>query len=138
MLRYVLPVLVLATSSPSFAAASVSGRWFTDGKDSIIEIGPCGGTVCGKVLKILKPGPGGNMSPVDSNNPVPNLRNRPIQGLTLLSGFKDAGKEWVGNIYDPRAGKTYKSTMVRLVNGNLKVKGCWGPFCKAVLFTPVK
>lgn len=138
MLRYVIPVVLMSLAVPAQAAVSVSGRWYTDGQDSIVEIGQCGGAVCGKVAKILKPQPGGPPVPVDSNNPDPKLRTRPILGLTILSGFKDAGKEWAGSIYDPRAGKTYKSTMLKLANGNLRVKGCWGPFCRSVYFTPVK
>jgi uncharacterized protein (DUF2147 family) len=138
MLRHFVMLLAFGVSTPGFAAASVNGRWYTDGQDSIVDVGQCGASVCGKVARILKPQPGGPAVPVDSNNPDPKLRNRPIQGLTILSGFRDVGSEWAGSIYDPRAGKTYKSTMVRLVNGNLKVKGCWGPFCKSVYFTPVK
>jgi uncharacterized protein (DUF2147 family) len=138
MLRFFVLFVALLPAKPAVAAASVNGKWYTDGQDSIVEVGPCGASVCGRVAKILKPQPGGPAVPVDSNNPDPKLRTRPIQGMTILSGFKDTGKEWVGSIYDPRAGKTYKSTMVRLANGNLKVKGCWGPFCRSVYFTPVK
>ncbi len=138
MLRYLVSAAVLVFTVPAIAAVPVNGHWLTDGQDSIVEIGQCGATVCGRVAKILKPRPGGPAVPVDSNNPDPAMRSRPIQGLVILSGFKDAGREWVGNIYDPRAGKTYKSTMVKLVNGNLKVKGCWGPFCRSVQFTPAK
>jgi uncharacterized protein (DUF2147 family) len=119
------------------AAVPVSGRWYTDNKDSIIEIGQCGPVICGKVAKIIAPTPDGKPA-IDSNNPDPALRKRPILGMTLLSNFKDNGADWAGQIYDPRAGRTYKSTMTKLANGNLRVKGCWGPFCRSVYFTPVK
>ena len=129
--------LSLILPAPAFAAVSVNGNWYTDKKDSIVTIGQCGAAICGKISKILAPTPGGGPA-VDSNNPDPALRKRPILGLTLLSGFKDNGSEWAGTIYDPRAGKSYKSTMVKLANGNLKVKGCVGPFCRSVTFTPVR
>jgi uncharacterized protein (DUF2147 family) len=138
MLRYAVSAALLITATPAHAAAPVSGRWYTGGQESIVEIGQCGATICGKVAKILKPDPKGPPVPIDSNNPDPALRKRPIQGLTILSGFKDAGKEWAGSIYDPRRGMTFKSTMVRLANGNLKVKGCWGFICRSEYFTPVK
>jgi uncharacterized protein (DUF2147 family) len=125
----------IALSSPAFSAASVNGRWYTDGKDSIVEIGNCGAFVCGKVAKVLKNMPNGQ-PPIDANNPNPALRKRPVQGIIILSGFKDAGKHWAGSIYDPRAGKTYRSTLTRLTNGTLKVQGCWGVFCRSVYFTP--
>lgn len=128
-------VAMAALAAPAFSAVPVTGRWYTDGKDSIVHIGECGPVICGKVAKVLKAPPGGGPA-VDSNNPDPALRTRPIQGITILSGFKDAGGEWEGKIYDPRAGKTYRSTMVKQSDGSLKVKGCVGPFCKAVTFTP--
>jgi uncharacterized protein (DUF2147 family) len=136
MRRIAFATLCLTFAAPAIAAAPVTGRWYTDGKDSIVEVGPCGGHICGRVAEILKPRPGGPA--VDSNNPDPKLRSRPILGMIILSGFKDGGKEWLGSIYDPRAGKTYKSTLARLTNGTLRVKGCWGPFCRSVYFTPVK
>jgi uncharacterized protein (DUF2147 family) len=138
MLRYAVSAALLITAIPAHAASPVSGRWYTDGQESIVEIGQCGATICGKVAKILKPDPKGPPVAVDSNNPDPALRKRPIQGLTILSGFKDTGKEWTGSIYDPRRGMTFKSTMVRLANGNLKVRGCWGIICRSEYFTPVK
>ncbi len=132
-------VIALAFLLPTQAqaAASVNGRWYTDKKDSIVEIGPCGTAICGKVAKILAPTPNGKPA-IDSNNPDPKLRTRPILGITILSGFKDAGKEWGGSIYDPRAGKTYRSTLARLTDGTLRVKGCVGPFCKTLIFTQAK
>ncbi len=135
----VLFVTLAAFAFPAtaHAAASVNGNWFSDNKDSVVTIGPCGPVVCGKISKILAPTKDGKPAR-DENNPNPALRNRPVLGLELLSGFKDTGKEWTGTIYDPRAGKTYKSTLTRLVNGTLKVKGCVSIFCKSVIFTPVK
>lgn len=135
-MRKALIALALTTAaSPALAAVPVAGRYYTDGKDSIVQIGPCGPVVCGKVAKVLKGPPGGGRA-VDSNNPDPKLRSRPIEGIIILSEFKDAGGEWEGKIYDPRAGKTYRSTMAKQPDGTLKVKGCVGPFCKAVTFTP--
>jgi len=135
-MRHLLTGLVLlALASPSFAATSVSGRWYTEEKDSIVQIGQCGPVVCGKVAKVLRAAPNGG-KPVDANNPDPALRNRPIEGIILLSGFKESGDEWEGQIYDPRAGKTYRSTLKKQPDGSLRVKGCLGPFCRAVKFTP--
>jgi uncharacterized protein (DUF2147 family) len=123
---------------PAQAAVPIAGKWLTDNGDSIMEIGPCGPAMCGKVHKVLKAPPGGGVA-LDKNNPDPALRNRPILGLTLFRNFKDGGNEWTGGtLYDPRAGKEYKGTLVRLANGNLKLTGCWGPFCRSKVFTPVR
>ena len=127
-------ICAAATVAPAYAAAPVSGKWLTTEKDSIVEITPCGPAVCGRIQRILAPTPKG--PPRDTNNPDPSLRSRTIQGLTILSGFKDNGKTWQGSIYDPRAGKVYKSYLTRMANGNLQVKGCVGPFCKTMVWTP--
>jgi uncharacterized protein (DUF2147 family) len=137
MRKLIVSILLCGLATPALGAAPISGRWLTAEKDSIIEIEACGPAHCGKILRILKGPPGGKPA-IDSNNPNPALRRRPIEGLTLMSGFVDAGGEWKGTIYDPRAGKTYTSYLQRLANGNLKVKGCVGPFCKSFIYTPAK
>lgn len=132
-MRIVAAVMLLSLATPAFAAAPVSGRWLTVEKDSVVEIGPCGSAVCGRIARILAATPKG--PPVDEYNPNPALRNRPVEGLTILSGFKAEGKTWRGSIYDPRKGKTYKSFLTLLANGTLQVKGCLGPFCQAQIWT---
>jgi uncharacterized protein (DUF2147 family) len=136
MRKMIVAIAAMASFSPAFAAAPVSGRWLTAEKDSVLEIGPCGAMICGRIAKILAPTKDGK-PPVDANNPNPALRSRPVQGMTIMSGFTDVGKNWKGSIYDPRAGKSYKSYLTRLANGNLKVEGCIGPFCKAFVYTPL-
>ena len=61
---------------------------------------------------------------------------RTILGLNILTGFKSDGKEWKGQIYDPKSGKTYRSIVYKGQSGNLVVKGCIGPFCQAQTWTP--
>jgi uncharacterized protein (DUF2147 family) len=137
MRKLFVSLLLVTLTTSAFAAAPVGGRWLTTEKDSIIEIGQCGAAVCGKIAKILRPAKDGK--PVfDTKNPNPALRNRPIEGLTILSGFAANGESWKGSIYDPRAGKTYTSYLTKLANGNLKVQGCVGPFCKSFVYTPLK
>ncbi len=137
MVRRVI-AFALLIAAPAQAAAPIGGRWFTEAKDSIVEISSCGAALCGKIVRILIPPPDGRPA-IDRNNPDPALRTRPILGLTLLSGFRDGGGEWTGGtIYDPRAGRSYKARLARLTNGTLKVTGCVGPFCRSVIFTPAK
>lgn len=123
----------LGLAAPAMAAAPVSGLWLTTEKDSIVEIAPCGAALCGRISRILKGPPGG--PPKDTKNPDPALRGRSVLGMVILSGFKDAGKNWQGTIYDPRAGKTYKSYLALQPDGGLSVKGCVGPFCRTMSWT---
>ncbi len=137
MRNLIVASLLVSIAAPSYAAAPVNGRWLTVEKDSIIELGQCGPVVCGKIAKILAPTKDGKPAR-DTNNPNPALRNRLVEGLTLLTGFTDNGKNWKGTIYDPRAGETYKSYLTKLANGNLKVQGCIGPFCQSFIYTPAR
>lgn len=131
-LRIALALPLLA-AVPAEAAAPVSGQWLTTEKDSIVEIGPCGAALCGKIARILKPNPKGPSA--DVNNPDPKLRSRPILGMAILTGFRDTGKAWEGTIYDPRKGKTYRSTLTLQPNGTLAVKGCISFLCQTMSWT---
>ncbi len=122
-------------ATPAMAAAPISGKWITAEKDSIIEIAPCGTNMCGKISKFLKPVEG---PPFDRNNPDAKLKNRPLLGLPILLALKDGGKQWEGNIYDPKKGKTYKSKAFVNPNGTLTVKGCVAFFCQSFVWTAAK
>ncbi|RJF90193.1 DUF2147 domain-containing protein [Sphingomonas cavernae] len=129
-----LPALLLAT--PAFAAEPVTGRWITEGGKALVEIAPCGKTLCGKIARVLKPTPGAPQT--DAHNPDAKLRNRPILGLPILTGFAAAGAEWKGSVYDPEKGKTYRSVLQRNADGTLNVKGCIAMFCQAQTWKPAR
>lgn len=126
--RILAPLAALLVASPGVAAAPVAGRWFTPERDSIVEIGRCGAKVCGRIVRLLKPVQGGPAT--DRNNSDQALRSRPLIGLPVLVDFVDAGDEWRGRAYDPRKGKTYRSTLELAPGGILKVKGCVAFFCQ--------
>ena len=135
-MKKLFPIAIaLIIAQPAFAASPIAGKWLTTEKDSIVEIAPCGPALCGKIIRILKPNPKGPT--IDSNNPNPALRNRPIQNMQILSDYVDKGKRWQGSIYDPRRGKSYKSYVTRLPNGTLKVEGCIAFLCEGFIWTPV-
>ncbi len=133
-----VPVVIAALMPISAqAAAPVTGKWLTVERDSIIEIGQCGNAVCGKIARILKPTADGKPA-IDSYNPNPALRARPVLGINILTGFTDGGTLWNGQIYDPRRGKTYKSKLTRNPDGTLKVQGCIAFLCQTQVWTPAK
>lgn len=119
------------------AAAPVTGRWVTESKDGVIDIYECGASICGKISKFLVPPPNG-VGQKDDNNPNKALRSRTLLGMNILTGFKSAGNEWKGQIYDPKSGKTYRSVVYKGKSGNLVVKGCVGPFCQAQTWTAAR
>lgn len=119
------------------AASPITGRWVTQSKDGVVEVYPCGEHICGKLSKFLVNPPAGPGAK-DINNPDKALRSRTILGMNVLTGFKAAGDEWKGQIYDPKSGKTYRSIVYKGKSGNLVVKGCIGPFCQAQTWTPAR
>ncbi len=133
-MRTIAFVLALA-AAPAFAAEPVIGNWITDTRDGIIAIAPCGAKICGRLAKSLVPIKG---PPFDRNNPDAALRNRPLIGLPILTGFAEDGKVWRGTAYDPKAGKSYKTTLERLGSDRLKVRGCVAFFCRSVTWTRAK
>jgi uncharacterized protein (DUF2147 family) len=132
MMRASFVAGAMLLSVPAFAATSIAGRYVTEDGSGVIEIGRCGATVCGKLVRILKSEP--NAPKTDVNNADPALRSRPILGMPILSGFTDAGKDWRGRIYDPRNGKTYKSIVSKNGDGSLKVQGCIAFLCQTQLW----
>lgn len=129
--------LLVTTVAPAVAATPVAGKWLTDGGESIIDIGPCGADLCGRVVKVFKGNPA-NPRLLDLNNPDATLRTRSIVGIPLLTGFRDGGRVWNGRIYDPKSGKSYRSELSRNPDGTLLVKGCIGPFCRKLVWTAAR
>jgi uncharacterized protein (DUF2147 family) len=121
-----------ATADP----LEVNGLWMTQSKTGLVEIKDCGdGTPCGELVWIDAPVP---TAQLDDNNPDESLRSRSIVGIQMIWGFQNKGSGWKkGRIYSPEEGKTYRSTIKKLDDGNLQVKGCVGPFCQAQVWTPV-
>ena len=122
----VMPVAAAATPAP------IKGRWITSDKAALVEVGPCGGGICGRIAKVLVVDP--SKPTKDVNNPDPALRARAIVGMGFLTGFTPAGDQWNGRIYDPRNGRSYRSIVIR-DGATLKVKGCLGPFCRTQVWT---
>lgn len=126
--------LLLPFAVPADAAPPVAGRWLTDGGKALVEIAPCGNALCGRIARVLVSTSG---AATDRNNPDPKLRGRPLTGLTILSGFTDAGAVWKGRIYDPESGRSYRSELEKR-DGTLRVKGCLGPFCRTQVWRPAR
>jgi len=140
MRRTVILLVALATAAPGFAgspdADAIVGLWRTapDPKDgaAIVEIVRDGETFAGRIVWLEKPlyGPDEDrpgQPKVDLRNPDPSLRERPVLGLELLSGFRFDGRKWKGGtIYDPASGTTYRCVMKLLGADRLKVRGYVG------------
>ena len=116
-------------SAPLAAAEPVAGSWVTATKDGVVRIGPCGTALCGTLARFLVVPPQG-ADQRDVHNPDARLRSRKLLGMPILTGLREDGSIWRGTIYDPKAGKSYRSIIRRLDANRLEVKGCIGPFCQ--------
>ncbi len=134
---FVIAVLVaggLSGLSQSFAQekeATPIGLWKTvddnTGKaKSLIRIWKKKGVIYGTVVKLINP-------PVGEENPLcdkckGSLHNKPVVGMTIMTGLKKQGDEWRGGkILDPESGNVYRVKIKLENNGKkLMVRGFMG------------
>jgi uncharacterized protein (DUF2147 family) len=125
----------IAAAQPE-ARAPIEGRWLTDDGKAVVIIGPCGRALCGAIGTVLDHGKG--VPAVDVENPDQRLRNRPILGLTVLSGFRPEGSIWRGGrAYDPKSGRSYRSSLALDGTHRLIVTGCILFFCRSMVWQRV-
>ena len=121
-------VLVLLVSNSSLADSSdVVGLWLSGDGDGWIEIRQDGDEVVG-VIAGSPNNKEGDPPRLDNKNPDPSLRDRPLDGVTFMKGFKyDGDDRWTdGTIYDPNSGNTYSGTIRLLDHDNLRLRGYIG------------
>lgn len=133
MKSFLLCLLLFPVAILTEAQTSVIGKWKTiddsSGKErSIVELYERKGLVFGKVLKTF-PGPGEDPDPICDQCPANDPRyKKKIIGMEILQQMKKTGSEYSeGNILDPENGKIYRCKLW-LEDGDLKLRGYWGPF----------
>ena len=115
------------------AQTDVTGKWKTiddnTGKEkSIIELFERGGKVYGRIVKLFQD-PGEDQDPIcDKCDPEDKRYKKKIISMEILVNMVKDGNEYSGGeILDPGVGKVYKCK-IWIENGDLKVRGYWGPF----------
>lgn len=131
----VVSVLISTYSSLAFAGADehkIQGLW-VDNKDPsrqkfAVMLEDCGSKVCGSLYWLKKPLFANGLPKRDKHNPNESLRDRPLCGLQILTGFQAANDAlWQdGEIYNPDDGLTFSSTMKLSPEGTLKIRGYVG------------
>lgn len=105
----------------------VVGKWYTDGKESVVEIFKKGDKFYGKIIWIKDEFNTDGSVKKDTKNPDESLRNQTIKGLEILKGFTFDDDEWSdGTIYDPKSGKTYSCIMKKKSGKKLSIRGYVG------------
>jgi len=120
---------------------AIVGTWLTEDGASKVDVSASkvadGSTVyAGKVVWLKDPTRDGK--PLrDANNDNAALRDRPILGLEILSGFKaGAAGAWTGGtLYSPRRGESFPADLSLLPDGSLELKVKAGFTTKTVRWT---
>lgn len=133
--RRVAFALAIAFSGPAFAG-DPSGTWLTEGGKSQVRLTPCGEALCGRIQWLKEPSDPATGKPKrDVRNLDPGKRDRPIIGVEILLGMRPEPTpgQWVGDIYNPEDGKTYRAHLTLQDARTLEVKGCvlGGLICKS-------
>nr|WP_181707629.1 DUF2147 domain-containing protein [Chthonobacter rhizosphaerae] len=130
----VVAAILVSGVAPS-AAADATGVWARPNGASRIEISPCGGALCGRIVWMRSPQP-------DTRNPDPARRSEPLVGRRIMSGLKPTKKpaEWKGEIYNAEDGRTYTGYATLVGPDSLKLEGCvlGGLICKGETWTRAK
>ena len=134
MRRLLVALLAVFAATAAKAAPEVTGNWIIADRSAVIAVDRCGTGLCGRIARALIHKP--NYPQTDVHNPDPALRNRPLIGLQILSGFRARQDRWdQGVIYDPESGKSYKSLLRLNPDGSLRVSGCVLVFCQSQRWT---
>ena len=121
-----------AVAGLGFAQATPVGLWKsiddeTKAEKSLVRISESGGTLNGKIEKLLDPksNPAGVCDKCSDDR-----KDKPFVGLTIIRNAKANGEVWEGgDILDPNNGKVYKLRLKPLDGGKaLEVRGYIGPF----------
>ncbi|MDH3337595.1 MAG: DUF2147 domain-containing protein [Gammaproteobacteria bacterium] len=125
--RLIVSALPLLSFACWGGQGDVAGRWLSGDGDGWIEIQLVGDSLTGMIAGSPNTRPG-DPPRYDDKNPDPDLRDRPLDGMVIMRGFKYVGDgRWTGGtIYDPNSGKTYKCTLTQVDADTLKVRGYIG------------
>src|SRR4051794_29308010 len=104
-----LPILfaMLPTAALAFGAApDITGQYRAERSGMVVALGTCaGGRVCGRIVAL------GDLPSTDANNPVLELRQRPLCGVTVIDGLEWQNGGWRGMFYEPQNGTNYSITV---------------------------
>lgn len=133
-MKYLITALIIMSFSAAYASSPV-GLWKTiDDKTgepkALVRISDGGGTVSGKIEKLLNPNAPKNETCAKCDG---DRKGKPIVGLTILRNLKKDSSDsdvWSGgDVLDPKNGKVYKARIEMKDGGKkLELRGYLGPF----------
>lgn len=121
--------IIPTVSAQTVSAPQIAGIWEAEDGRMKIEMFDAGGVYAGRLIwgqRAVEAD--GKTFKRDTNNPNPKLRNRSLQGITILQNLKWDAKDrrWEGGtLYDGTSGRSI-SAYLRLVNGKLEMRAYMG------------
>src|SRR5262249_109954 len=130
--------LLLSTGTPSAQDRGILGLWTTakgKGRADIGKWAPPKQGLCGTIVWISEPNDKNGRPQTDKANNNASLRNRPIVGLQIFQGWREAGpNKWKGAVYDPEDGRDY-DVDISLAGDRLTLTGCIAFLCDSDTWT---
>src|SRR5262245_33327806 len=87
--------MFLVTGAASAQDPGILGVWGTKQNKGRVEIAKCAPPkqgLCGNIIWISEPNDAKGKPQTDRGNPNPALRSRPIIGLPIFEGWREAGR----------------------------------------------
>jgi uncharacterized protein (DUF2147 family) len=111
-------------------AVDPSGEWMVADHSARIHIESCADGYWGSIAWERQPG-------VDSKNPDPKKRGRPLLGAPILLSMKpaDDSNKWEGKVYNPKDGGYYSASIQLAGPNSLRLEGCMLIFCSGETWT---
>ncbi len=137
-----LGLLLLAVGIQSALAQPAQhalGIWADEDGESNIEITQCGGYLCGRLVWLKEPYNENGQPKTDVKNPDAGQRNRPLLGLTIISGLRpDDDSQLKGQVYNAENGKVYE-VYLKPQRTTMEVEGCFAyVLCGSQVWTRVQ
>jgi uncharacterized protein (DUF2147 family) len=128
-MRAIFSALALvALTAAQAPQPSIEGHWRSPGGNSIIVIGPCGGTLCGKIEWASE------KAKQDSRKTVGDQ----LVGAQLLTNLtQDKKGNWQGKLFIPDKNMRVTAKIQLVGEQQLRVSGCavGKTLCKAAIWT---
>lgn len=122
--------LAMAPASAAPAAAKITGVWMNPHASVAVEIAPCAGKICGRVVWA-------------SREAIADARDSGVAALVgteLLENYSPKSDDsWSGHVFVPDLGGHFASTITPLGPNTLRISGCMlaGLICKSQVWQRV-
>lgn len=105
------------------------GLWTDENGEAYIEIGPCGGDLCGRIVWLKEPTDKNGLPLTDVNNPDQSLRSRPMLGLVIMTRLHpNADNSTIeGQVCNAKNGNFY-DVYITPKGHTMEIEGCFMNF----------